>query len=278
MLHEVDFCNYGVLLKIAMTHNLHVDTILPMVEINDSYEPFAKRLIELMARDGISVTKLSKVAGVTYEMASRYTKAISKPRDSKLKAIADLFGVTEAYLNYGADTVSEPVASYSLKTTDADEIDSKISIFNVNSGIKDKNDFITIPKVDINQHAENKTDKLIIIDKYTLPFRRLDLQKRGHNVSSLVIVGVTGDSMKDQLNDGDFVSADKSKTKIIDGKMYAIIDGYLLRVKILIERPDGGLIIRSYNRDDYPDEVLTKEHRNENVIVIGQVWWSSRLW
>lgn len=56
--------------------------------------------------------------------------------------------------------------------------------------------------------------------------------------------------MSPQLNDGDVVGIDTSKTKVIDSDTYAIRDGDLLRVKILIERSDGGLLIRSFNRDE----------------------------
>lgn len=80
------------------------------------------------------------------------------------------------------------------------------------------------------------------------------------------------------LSDGDAVGVDTNRTKVIDGDTYAIRDGDLLRVKILIERPDGGIIIRSFNREDYPDEILTREARQERITIIGRVWWSSKLW
>ncbi|MFG4070688.1 helix-turn-helix transcriptional regulator, partial [Escherichia coli] len=48
--------------------------------------------------------------------------------------------------------------------------------------------------------------------------------------------------------------------------------------KILINLPDGGLILRSFNKDEYPDEILTFEDRRARIHVIGRVFWSSRTW
>lgn len=81
------------------------------------------------------------------------------------------------------------------------------------------------------------------------------------------------------LNNGDHVAVDIAQTNPIrDGDLYAVRDGVLLRVKVLINQPDGGLIIRSFNKDEYPDEILTFNERRARIHVIGRVFWSSRSW
>ncbi|HEK9072967.1 TPA: helix-turn-helix transcriptional regulator, partial [Escherichia coli] len=98
-------------------------------------------------------------------------------------------------------------------------------------------------------------------------------------VSNAKIVKIWGNSLLPVLNNGDFVAVDVSQTvPIRDGDLYAIRDGVLLRVKILINLPDGGLILRSFNKDEYPDEILTFEDRRSRIHVIGRVFWSSRTW
>lgn len=80
-----------------------------------------------------------------------------------------------------------------------------------------------------------------------------------------------GNSLLPVLNNGDLVAVDISQTvPIRDGDLYAVRDGVLLRVKILINLPDGGLILRSFNKDEYPDEILTFEDRRARIHVIGR--------
>jgi len=83
--------------------------------------------------------------------------------------------------------------------------------------------------------------------------------------------------MEPKLSDGDKVAINLNDRTIRDGKMYAIRMGEIQRVKTLISRPDGGIIVRSYNQV-YKDELITKEQlANEDMVVIGRVWWISSL-
>ncbi|MGO3570255.1 MAG: S24 family peptidase, partial [Serratia grimesii] len=52
----------------------------------------------------------------------------------------------------------------------------------------------------------------------------------------------------------------------------------LLRVKVLIEQPDGGVTIRSLNREEYQDEHLSYPQRKDQLVVLGRVFWSSSSW
>lgn len=164
------------------------------------------------------------------------------------------------------------------KNQESNAVDSRLTAVEWESSSQDKAEFITVPLIDIELSAGNGTPAIVEIEQYELPFRRYTLNKQGVSPSAARVARVIGNSMSPLLNDGDVVGIDTSKTKVIDGDTFAIRDGDLLRVKVLIERPDGGLLIRSFNKDDYPDELLTKEQRQERVVVIGRVWWSSKLW
>lgn len=68
------------------------------------YQDFANRLNELMKTQGSSVstiTQLKDTIGVTYEMARRYTLGTAKPREEKMKALADTLNVSISYLDHG---------------------------------------------------------------------------------------------------------------------------------------------------------------------------------
>lgn len=68
-----------------------------------------------------------------------------------------------------------------------------------------------------------------------------------------------GDSMSPVINAGATVYVDLGRTKIIDGKIYAINHGGLFKFKYLYRMPKGGVRIVSENKDEYPEEILTAE-------------------
>ena len=68
------------------------------------HQDFADRLNKLMKTPDspiTSVNELKEAIGVTYEMARRYTLGTAKPRDEKLKALADIFNIDISYLDHG---------------------------------------------------------------------------------------------------------------------------------------------------------------------------------
>lgn len=249
-----------------MTDTLCTTTMLPMVENNAPYADFANRLNSYLKERDISITQLMQIAQCTYEMARRYTLGRAKPRDARLSLICDYLNITEAELTYGVNGSNSNAVESKLVPVEWEAID------------QDVEEYLTVPLIDVEFSAGNGTPSIVEVEQYELPFRRYTLQKQGVSPSSARVARVIGNSMSPLLNDGDAVGIDTSKIKVTDGDTYAIRDGDLLRVKILIERPDGGLLIRSFNREDYPDEVLTKEQRQDRVTVLGRVWWSSKLW
>lgn len=101
-------------------------------------------------------------------------------------------------------------------------------------------------------------------------------RRAGANPNKVICTTLSGDSMEELILNGSMIAIDTSKKDIREGKIYAFRHGNMLRVKYLIPRPDGGLVIRSHN-ERYRDEVITGEEiENENIQIIGWVWnWSS---
>lgn len=87
-----------------MNKNTKLCNLLPMVEESKKYEDFALRLNELMSERGLTIGQLKDAAGVTYEMARRYTLGTAKPRDEKMLKISEWLNVSPAYLDYGIGT------------------------------------------------------------------------------------------------------------------------------------------------------------------------------
>lgn len=115
--------------------------------------------------------------------------------------------------------------------------------------------------------------------KQKLRFGKATLRRQGVQPSEAVCVSVSGNSMEPVLPHGSTVGVDKGCTAITDGKMYALDHGGQLRVKTLYRLAGGGIRMRSFNRDEHPDEEYTiQEMLQKEIVVLGKVFWSSALW
>lgn len=109
---------------------------------------------------------------------------------------------------------------------------------------------------------------------YKLRFAKSTLKKSNVDPQHAACVTVSGNSMLPVLRHGTTVGIDTSKKQIVDGEMYAIDHNGMLRVKILYRVPGGGIRIRSYNNDEYPDELIRPENFNDIKIIGWVFWWS----
>lgn len=115
--------------------------------------------------------------------------------------------------------------------------------------------------------------------KQKLRFGKLTLRKQGVQPEDAVCVTVSGNSMEPVLPDKSTVGVDQGSTSVVDGKMYAIDHDGQLRVKTLYRLPGGGIRMRSFNRDEHPDEEYTAQQMaDQNIHIKGKVFWSSVLW
>ena len=88
-----------------------------------------------------------------------------------------------------------------------------------------------------------------------IKYGKSDAYKSGASQTHSICLTLVGDSMEDRIAAGSMIAVDISKKEIREGKIYAFRHGHLLRVKYLIPKPDGGLIIRSHN-SLYKDEQI----------------------
>jgi phage repressor protein C with HTH and peptisase S24 domain len=112
---------------------------------------------------------------------------------------------------------------------------------------------------------------------YKLRFAKSTLRKQGIQEQNAYCVTVKGTSMEPVLPDGSVVGIDTASTSIIDGKAYAIDQSGELRVKLLYRIAGGGIRLRSYNSEEYPDEIYD-QGKEKNIRILGKVFWHSVLW
>lgn len=81
----------------------------------------------------------------------------------------------------------------------------------------------------------------------------------------------SGDSNEPFLFSGDTILVNRAEREIRNGKVYAFWQqGEGRRCKKLFLKPNGTLIIKSFNQD-YPDEELPAERMAEEIVIIGRV-------
>jgi phage repressor protein C with HTH and peptisase S24 domain len=111
-----------------------------------------------------------------------------------------------------------------------------------------------------------------------LRFGKLTLRRQGVEPDNAVCVTVSGNSMEPVLPNGSTVGVDQGKKEFKDGDIYALSHNDELRIKMLYRLPLGGIRMRSFNRDEYPDEEYTPERiHSESIVIIGRVFWYSVL-
>lgn len=225
----------------------------------------AERLKSAREKAGLSQLQLAEQVGLTQQSIAKIENGVTdQPR--KIKQLALALGVTANWLQYGNVEENGSFSEMVIKEWEKTVTDPDI--------------FTEIPILDIELSAGNGSEAEIIESELsTYPLRKDELRRAGVSSAYARIVNILGSSLYPVLTNGDKVAVDLNQTSPIrDGDLYALRDGVLLRVKILINRPDGGLILRSFNKDEYPDEVLTYEERRSRIHIIGRVFWSSRSW
>ena len=132
--------------------------------------------------------------------------------------------------------------------------------------------FALVPRVAVALAAGNGTLVDIEQDLPPLAFRKDWLTKRGvSSKANLRVVEVSGDSMTPYLFDGDTVLIDMGQRDIKESEVFALRYGDELRIKRISKLINGGLLIRSDNKN-YADESLSAADA-KNVTVLGRLLW-----
>ncbi len=113
-------------------------------------------------------------------------------------------------------------------------------------------------------------------EKSSLRFDKRSLRQNGVQFDKARCVTVRGNSMIPVLRDGAIVGVNTGCTSlgdVVDGDLYAINHNGQLRVKQLYRLPSG-LRMRSFNRDEHPDEDYSYQKlQDEQISILGHVFW-----
>lgn len=220
-------------------------------------------LLAMKGPPEITQAELARACGIKPPSVSGWISGATKSLTGKnLIAAAKKLNVNPDWLQsnrgpmrpYGIDALSEPI---DIKT-DEDPPDD---------------DDVLVEVVDIELAAGDGTDGVEFVEtKSSHTYKRGFLRKLGiYDPSKIKRCKVRGDSMQPVLYHGDKVSINTGDNTIVDDGIYAIVVADQLRVKRLRRMRDGGLIIISDNKEQWPEEIIPPNEL-ETVRVIGRVF------
>ncbi|MBS9423842.1 XRE family transcriptional regulator [Photorhabdus caribbeanensis] len=215
----------------------------------------------------LTQAELADMLGVTPQSVQQWESS-TEPRKSKLTTLASILNTDVNWLLFG-ETLKKGTNQVPPESewTTITQWDSNMPL----DGNEVKVPFLK----DIEFACGNGGCIDADYNSFKLRFSKATLSRIGAPAdgSTIVCFPAKGDSMEPVIPDGTAIAIDISNKKIIDGKVYAIEQDGLKRLKCLYRRPRGKLLIRSYNRDEYEDEVADEDQVN----IIGRMFWYSVL-
>ncbi|MEQ1965037.1 helix-turn-helix transcriptional regulator [Xenorhabdus khoisanae] len=209
---------------------------------------------------------LAEKIGVTPQSVQQW-ESHTEPRKAKLMELAEILGVDVNWLLFGDPSKKDGVRVEQIASQEVTAWDSTSPL--------DSNEVEVPYYSSIELAASHACSGGTESGDYKLRFSRATFDRYEVSPSEAIAFPIHGDSMSPVIPNGSTVTIITGHKKIIDGSIYAIEQGDLLRVRILLRQPEGRLIIRSYNSVDYPDETAD----TNTVNIIGRVFnWSVMGW
>ncbi|MGL6122110.1 MAG: XRE family transcriptional regulator [Shewanella sp.] len=229
----------------------------------------AQNIRDRMAAIGLTQKELADRADISQVMVHKLLSG-KTTKTSKLMNLAKALGCTAEELQYGEQTKA-------VSTVESNaELAGGFEVWDSDTPLGE--DEVEIPfymEVELAAGA-GVADSGREYSGPKLRFAKSTLRKQGVSPCQAACVKVSGNSMEPVLPHGSTVGVDTTHTDIIDGKMYAINHDGMLRVKMIYKLPGGGLRLRSYNTEEWPDEHLDTE-KLKHIKIIGKVFWYSVL-
>jgi len=221
-----------------------------------------------MQKAGLTQSQLAEAVGVSQGAIQKLVSGKAKST-TKLVQIANVLGVRPEWLSEGVGAIR--------KSDDfpPEEKWTKVETWDSKTPLED--DEVEVPFLkDIEFACGSGRVMEEDYNGYKLRFSKSTLRRVGASTdgSGIICFPAAGNSMEPLIPDGTTVAVNIEDKKIVDGKIYAINQEGWKRIKLLYRTGPDEVTIRSYNTDEYPDEVA----KMSSVEVVGRVFWTSTVW
>lgn len=222
----------------------------------------------LAAKNGASKAGLARACSISKPAVSAwFSGGTTSLEGSNLLAASAYLGVRPEWLASGRGSMhpaqSQPTAKpYTLIPVEAWDDDTPLDDDTVEVPIYKSAEFSSGP---------GRSQDLVIDEGMRLRYGKRTLKNNGVEAAQVAGGLNKGRSNEPVFPDGCIVLMDQSKTEIVEGEPYGLEHLGEFRVKQLYRLPGGGLRLRSYNRDEYPDEDYGADWP-EQIRIVGWVW------
>lgn len=246
-----------------------------------SREKIAQIIASARDRLGINQSELARRLSVTPQSVQAWESGRSTPRVSKFPEIAKALGISSQAL-LQASGMMNPMSMAEFFKMVGDEPQKAsdpalkdMRIWDDSTPLDDDEVYVPLLR---EVELSAGSGKFAIEEGPTskLRFSKPDLRANGVQFDNAKCVTVSGSSMLPVLRDGATVGVNVGKnqlTDVVDGEIYAISHNGQLRIKQVFRLPSG-LRLRSFNRDDYPDEDYSfQQLHDQQINILGHVFW-----
>jgi len=240
------------------------------------------RIESAMLNQHLNQTTLSEIMKVTPQAVQQWINGKTSPKGKRLEHLSKALNVSVGWLVSGEGekhptqlTSTAPSSSSTQGTIKSNYILGGFDLWDDDTPLRD--DEVALPffrEVEIaagsgrNQVIENHGRKL--------RFSKATLRSKNVDPTKAACVTVSGNSMEPVIPNGTTIGIDASKKEIVNGEIYALDHDGDLRVKMVYRMPGGVIRLRSFNSDDWPDELYSVDDAAK-IKIIGRVFWWSVL-
>lgn len=191
----------------------------------------------------------------------------------KVRHVCLLLGIRQEWLEDGEEPRDSGLAAQSPEPEAV--MDGPMDVWDDDTPLPD--DEVLVPFLkEVELAAGSGRMSVEVNTKRRLRFGKYSLKNQGVDPANARCVTIAGNSMEPVLRNGATVGVDVGNTRIVDGDLYAINHGGQLRVKQTYRLPGGGIRLRSFNRDEHPDEEYSLDDMTRHeIVVIGRVFWGA---
>ncbi|TVU68087.1 XRE family transcriptional regulator [Cobetia crustatorum] len=215
---------------------------------------------------GLSQEALAKQVGVTKGAISQWEQGATNPSGQNLYSLAKALGVSAEWLLSGKSSKAAQIKD-ELVFHETEIVDGDAPL---------GTDEVEIPYFrEVEMAAGDGRTQVIENHGAYMRFSLPRLARAGVDPKQAACATVTGDSMEPAIFDGSPIGIDKSCHQIIDGKVYALDHGGMLRVKRLYRMPLGRMRVVSDNHIEYPEETYTIGDPDAPKIIGRVFWWET---
>ncbi|MCF5040072.1 helix-turn-helix domain-containing protein [Pseudomonas sp. PA-7-1E] len=240
----------------------------------------ASIITEAREKQGLNQSELARRLGVTPQAVQAWESGRSLPRPKKLVEIAKVLQIPSHQLLTASGLLSGPfpevLRRLGLEPGAGEAVmQGEISVWDDETPLEPDEVFVPLLR-EVELSAGSGRFAIEESSASNLRFFKKDLRQNNVQFNNAKCVMVSGNSMFPVLRDGATVGVNVGKTSIsdiVDGEMYALNHNGQLRIKQVYRLPNG-IRLRSFNRDDHPDEDYSfQDVQDEQISIIGHVFW-----